>query len=140
MSDVQTVVCEGPNGRLARINKDELGKGPFGWYPIHWDGTDEHDPSCQFERTKPDAKFMLKSKVADGIFGADATAHAADPAHPFDISSQFYLKPGEDRGWGESVSIYEGNLNGALMGVVEYTQDAGDFVGFSAAFAVRVVE
>lgn len=139
MSETKTVVLRGPAGKLARIVAGELGQGPFGWYPIHWDGTDPADEACHFVQTKPDARFKLQHKVTGALFGADATSHAADPAHPFDISRQFYGKPDDDRGWGESPCIYEGNLNGALQGVVEYEPNAGGFLGFSAAFAVEAV-
>ena len=139
MSDNKTVTCGGPQGKLARIDPSEAGKGPFGWYPIHWDGTDPSDPNCQWDQSKPDAKFLLAHKTTGAMLGADPTLYGADPLHPFDISKQFYGKPKDHpdgRGAYESPCIYEGNLNKTLQGVVEFTTAEGGFDGFSAAFAV----
>jgi hypothetical protein len=143
MSDTSTVTCGGPQGKLARIDPAEAGKGPFGWYPIHWDGVDPNDPNCRWVQTKPDTKFKLAHQSTGAMLGADPTLFGADPVHPFDISKQFYGKPGDHpdgRGAYESVSIYDGNLNKALQGVIEFTPDAGGFLGFSAAFTVTVVQ
>jgi hypothetical protein len=143
MSEKIIVNAEGPQGKLARINPKEAGQGPFGWYAIHWDGTDPNDPNCQFEQTKPDTKFTLTHVATGALFGADPTQFGADPAHPFDISKQFYGKPKnhpDGRGAYESIAIYDGNLNGGKMGVVEFTVEQGGFIGWSAAFNVVKVQ
>jgi hypothetical protein len=132
--DMKLVAVKGAAGKYGRADKPDT--GPWGHLKEGWRGIifdrDHPDTDCQFELTKPDDRFKLVHVQTRTLFGLDATKHSGG------INEQFYLKPDENnRGAYESPVIYEGNLNGALQGVVEYVNDEGKY--FSCAFAVEVL-
>lgn len=132
--DTKIVAIKGPGGKYGRA--DAPNTGPWGglnkgWRGLIWDGNSPDD-AYRFELTQPDAKHKIVHVQTRGLFGIDPTN-----AH---IAEQFYLKPDEnDRGWGESPVVYDGNVSGVISGQVEYDVDPtlGKFV--SCAFAVEVL-
>lgn len=111
---------------FARIDPSQAGKGPFGWFPVVFDGRDPHAPDAEFELSKPDGKLQLRHVTSNADLGADATAFSADLAH------EFYGKPGGDRGAYESWDGW--SLGGIPVIVVTYDRDGQKYV--SAALTV----
>jgi len=106
---------KGPGNKYGRVDAADAGKGPFNWYPIHFD-RDAPDDDCWFELSKPDSRHQLKHTKVDGILGADATENSADIPH------QFYLKPGSDRGILESPTLEYSPTSDLVRGVFEWPE------------------
>lgn len=89
--ETEVGAIKGPGNKFGRVLAADRGKGLFGWYPIRWD-RDTPDDDCWFELSKPDERHQLRHTKVDGLFGADATENSSD------LTKEFYLKPGNDRG------------------------------------------
>jgi len=106
---------KGPGNKFGRVQQEDAGLGPFGWYPVRFD-RDSPDDDCWFELTKPDSRHQLKHTKVDGILGADATEHSDSIPH------EFYLKPGSDRGILESPTLEYSPTSALVRGVFEWPE------------------
>jgi hypothetical protein len=68
-----------------------------------------------------------------GFAGADATKHSGSILDQF-----YYMPPGQAAGGYETWRVYEGTENGALLALIEYTNDEGRY--FACGLAVELVD
>lgn len=111
---------------FVRIDPAENGKGPFGWYPVHFDQKTPDNTQCRFTESTPhnDQRLLYRHDVSQAILGADATEFGTD------ICGQFYGKPNVSDG---DSGGYE-NWNGWVLGsdgitivLVEYNRDGAKY-------------
>ena len=135
--DGKTVILRGPAGQLAA--PDAPNTGIWGHLGTGWRGVDWADPhsagtDCNHVAAKqPDGNYTFRS-VHHGLMGADATKHSVG------LDKQMYYKPdgNTDAGGYETWRVYEGTENGAILALIEYTNDEGRY--FACGLAVEVVE
>jgi len=114
----QQIAIRGFAGQYARIDPGELGQGPFGGFPIHWDRESVSEWET-FELSKPDDKYQIKHCTTGVILGADATSFSAD------LTTQFYTSGGDvtERGAYESWTVFRLRAGGTICALIEYDQD-----------------
>lgn len=129
----------GPGGKLGR--PDERNTGPWkdiGWRGLVFDGTSAQKGDERYHFVANTDKSALVSKKTGSVIGCDAT-----PGVPA-LDKQFYIKPDGDtgQGWAEQWQFYDGNRNGAIMAVIEYSPGAGgdDGAFFSYALAFEAIK
>src|SRR5262245_12488420 len=110
---------------FARINPAELGHGPFGWYPVHFDQRDASNPQSRFTLSQPDGeRFLIRHDQSQAALGADATENSGD------IHGQFYGKPNVGDGdYGGFEAWYGWTLgnSGIDIVLVQYDRDDGRY-------------
>jgi hypothetical protein len=111
----------GPKGLFARIDPNELGKGLFGWYPIHFDAPDSNGNS-EFELTDlGNGRFTVRHINSNAWYGADLTQYSDD------IGKEFYGKPNEEGAGPYEMPYGFGPLpdTGMLILMIQYSPDSG---------------
>ncbi len=115
----------GPKGLFARIDPNELGKGLFGWYPIHFDSQDSSNDS-EFKLTDlGNGRFTCMHMSTSSWYGADLTQYSDD------ISKEFYGKPNSLGAGPYEMPYGFGPLldSGMLILIVQYPYNGGDAKG-----------